>query len=276
VTRHTGRPNTGRQRSEDGPATEAARGGVTSWVDCHCHLQLVPEPAEAVLARAPHVSWLVVPGLDLATSQAALDLAAAHPGRVLAAVGLHPQNAERWPEERDRIAELVPGAIAVGETGLDFFRSLSPRDTQLEAFRGLLGIAVELDKPISVHCRDAFEQVYEELDRTGTGERAFMHCWSGGPRWTRRFLDLGVTFSFTCSVINGIDDMIRRGAALIPPGRAMVETDTPHLCSVDDSRKACEPSEIGSVGATLAFVWNMTCDEVAEATTATAHRIFRR
>ncbi|MGZ8784832.1 MAG: TatD family hydrolase [Acidimicrobiia bacterium] len=245
-----------------------------SWVDSHCHLQLIPEESDLVLSRAPHVSWLVVPGVDAATSRAALDLAEKHPGRVLAAVGLHPDNATRWPQERDRIAELVPRAIAVGESGLDFYRNRSPRLSQIKAFQELLGMAVQFNKPVIVHCRDAFEQVHRILEQTGTGQRAIMHCWSGGPHWARRFLDLGVTFSFSCPVISGIDDMIRRGVALMPPGRAMVETDAPHLCSSDNPKRACDPSEIGLVGATLALVWHMTCNEVAQTTTATALRVF--
>ena len=257
------------------PVTEAGSDGVgPAWVDSHCHLQLVPEESDVVLRRVPHVSWLVVPGLDAATSQAAVDLAEKHPGRVLAAVGLHPDNADRWPEERDRIAELIPRAIAVGETGLDFYRNLSPRRTQIQAFLDLLSMAVEFGKPVIVHCRDAFDQVHQVIEQTGTGERVIMHCWSGGPHWAGRFLDLGVTFSFACPAIVGIDDMIRRGAALMPPGRAMLETDAPHLCSSKDPKKACDPSEIGLVGAALALVWHMTCDEVAERTTATARRVF--
>ena len=262
-------------RPESMPATGTRTDApVPCWVDSHCHLQLVDDEPGAVLGRAPHVSWMVVPGVDAATSQAAVDLAGKHPGRVYAAIGLHPDRAASWPEERDQIAELVPRAIAVGETGLDFFRSHSPRQEQLEAFRGMLSLAVEFNKPLIVHCRDAFEQVHQILDQTGTGQRAIMHCWSGGPHWARRFLDLGVTFSFACPVITGIDDMIRRGAALMEPGRALVETDAPHLCSAADSNAACEPSEIGLVGATLALVWHMTCSEVAERTTATALRVF--
>ena len=68
--------------------------------------------------------------------------------------------------------------------------------------------------------------------------------------------------------------MIRRGAALVTPDRAMVETDAPHLCPSDDRENASEPADIGLVGASLSLIWKMTCDEVAEATTSTARRVF--
>ncbi len=244
------------------------------WVDSHCHLQLVDEAPDTMLERAPQVSWLVVPGVDATSSQAALALARRFAGRVFAAAGLHPDQAERWPEERNRIAELVPQAIAVGETGLDFYRNLAPRHVQLTAFRDLLDLAIEFDKPVIVHCRDAFREVHEIIQHTGTGERVIMHCWSGGPHWARRFLDLGVTFSFAGPVLFGTDDMIRRGAALVPPDRAMVETDAPHLCPSHHREKPNDPANIGLVGAALALVWQMTCDEVAAATTDTAVRLF--
>ena len=250
------------------------RGGL-DWVDSHCHLQLIDEEPETVLQRAPQVSWLVVPGVDGASSRAAVALAERFPGRVFAAVGLHPNHADRWSDELDRIVELVPQAIAVGETGLDFYRNLSARRNQLVAFRALLGAAVDYDKPVIVHCRDAFSEAHDVIEQTETGDRVIMHCWSGGPHWTRRFLELGVTFSFTDRVITGTDDMIRRGAALITPDRAMVETDAPHLCPSDDRENASEPADIGLVGASLSLIWKMTCDEVAEATTSTARRVFR-
>ena len=258
------------------PVAPVARDlGDPTWVDSHCHLQLINE-ADAVLKRAPLISWMVVPGIDAASSQAALDLAERLAGRVFAAVGLHPDHADRWAEERERIAQIAPRAVAVGETGLDYYRNLAPRDMQLAAFRGLLEVATVLDKPVIVHCRDAFREVYEEIEKTGTGDRMIMHCWSGGPNWTRRFLDLGVTFSFAGPVLIGTDDMIKRGAALITPDRTMVETDAPHHCPSHDRKRANEPAGIGLVGAALALVWGMTCDQVAAATTATARRVFGR
>lgn len=248
----------------------------TRWVDSHCHLQLMDEAPETIVERAPDVSWWVVPGVDAASSRESLSLANRLAGRVFGAVGLHPDFADRWQTEQSQIADLIPRAIAVGETGLDFYRNRSPRHQQLEAFRGLLELAVEFDKPVIVHCRDAFSEVYREIEQTGTGEQAIMHCWSGGPHWARSYLGLGVTFSFAGPVFSGIDDMIRRGAAFVSPDRAMVETDAPHLCPARDCGTANEPADLGLVGAALAQVWGTTCGHVSEVTSATAWRVFRR
>lgn len=244
------------------------------WVDTHCHLQLDGRPPKELLDRAASVDWVVAPGVDLESSRAAVRLAARNPGRVLAAAGLHPHAADRWPEERQGIAETARQAAAVGETGLDFYRNLSSRSHQLESFRDQIDLAAELRKPLVVHCRDAFADVYRLLDETGAGPAAVMHCWTGGPRWTRRFLGLGVKFSFAGPVAFPNGDTVRRGAAIVPPSRAMVETDTPYLTPPPHRGEPNEPAWVALVGRSLARVWGMDPDEVALITTENARRTF--
>lgn len=253
-------------------AGESPRG--EGWVDTHCHLQLDGRPPEVLLDRATSVDWVMTPGVDLDSSRAALRLAAWRPGRVRAAAGLHPHEASRWPEQEEGIVRLARGAAAVGETGLDFYRNLSSRSDQLESFRSQLELASELEKPVVVHCRDAFSDVHRLLEETGTGPAAVLHCWTGGPRWTRRFLDLGVTFSFAGPVAFPNGDTVRRGAALVPPRRAMVETDTPYLTPPPHRGKPNEPAWVALVGEALARVWGMDLSEVARITSRNAARTF--
>lgn len=248
------------------------------WVDSHCHLQLAEEDPERLLERAAEagVEWVVVPGTDAETSRRAAELAARFPDRVVASAGLHPHEARRWPEEREALAALAAGAAAVGETGLDLYRSLSPPDAQARAFAEQLRMAEELDKPVVVHCRDAFAEVHRHLEFTGTGRRAILHCWTGGPRWTRRFADLGVTFSFAGPVAFETGDTVRRGAEVAPPERAMVETDTPYLSPPPHRWEANEPARVVLVGAALAEVWGLAVDEVARITSDRAAVVFGR
>lgn len=222
------------------------------------------------------VEWLVCPGTDAASSQRALDLADRFPGRVLGAVGLHPHDAVRWADERDRIAELAAGAVAVGECGLDFYRNLSPREAQLEAFRDQIALAGDLDKPLIVHCRDAFGEVFDVLEATGAGPRTVLHCWTGGRRWTRRFADLGVVFSFAGPITFPTGDDVRLAAEVSPPERTMVETDTPFLTPPPDRHLPNEPAKVVEVGTALAGVWGMDAADVAALTSATAARVFHR
>lgn len=249
---------------------------MISWVDTHCHLHMSDESAAMLLDRASiaGVEWVVCPGTDAAGSEASAALAAQHPGRVLSTAGLHPHEASRWPEERDRIAELASSASAVGECGLDFYRNLSPAEAQRSAFREQLTLARDLGKPIIVHCRDAFAEVFDDIAWSGH-DRVVLHCWTGGPRWTKRFLELGVTFSFAGPVTFEGGDTVRLGAALVDPERTMVETDTPYLTPPPHRRDPNEPANVVRVGEALAEVWGMPVSEVARLTTAEATRVFR-
>lgn len=248
---------------------------VPSWVDTHCHLQLSEEAPGALLdrARSAGVSWVVCPGIDADTSGAAARLAGDDP-RVVATAGLHPHSADRWPDQEGDIVALAQEAAAVGECGLDFYRDLAPRPAQVEAFREQVALGASLGKPVVVHCRDAFAEVYQVLEASGWAPRAVLHCWTGGPRWTRRFADLGVTFSFAGPVTFPSGDTVRRGAAVAPPERTMVETDTPYLTPPPHREVPNEPANAVAVGEALAVIWGLEVAEVARITSATADEVF--
>jgi len=254
------------------PGTVPAMG----WVDTHCHLQLDEREPDELLARATDVDWVVVPGVDAESSKASAHLAGLNPDRVVATSGLHPHDAGLWAVQSAAITEMAEQAAAVGETGLDFYRTLSPPQEQIDSFRAQVGLAVDLGKPIIVHCRDAFAEVFSILDEMGAGPHTVLHCWTGGPRWTRRFLDLGVTFSFAGPVAFETGETVRLGAAQVPPERAMVETDTPFLAPPPHRGSANEPAWVALVGAALARVWDIPVEEVARVTSSNAARVFGR
>ena len=246
------------------------------WVDTHGHLFLLEDDPSAVLdrARAAGVDWVLCPGIDEATSRSAAAIAADHPDRVLWSAGLHPHDASAWVEVADAIEDLASGAAAVGECGLDWYRELAPRDAQIAAFRDQVRIASELDKPIIVHCRDAFRDVFDTLEEAALGERAVLHCWTGGPKWTKRFDGLGVTFSFAGPITYPTADAIRLAAEVSPPERTMVETDSPYLAPQSRRPGDNEPAFLPETGAMLAEVWGVSAAEVAQLTTDTARRVF--
>ena len=244
------------------------------WVDTHCHLQLDERDPAGLLEAAGDVRWVVVPGVDLATSRAARRLSRRFPGRVRFAAGLHPHEAARLSREWDGLRELMEEADAVGETGLDFYRNLSPRPAQVESFTAHLRAARQLGKPLVVHCRDAFREVHDLLQAEGAGPWVVLHCWTGGPKWTRRFADLGVTFSFAGPVAFATGDTVRRGAAEVPPDRALVETDTPYLAPPPHRGEPNQPAYVGLVGEALAKVWGMEPSQAARLTTTRAEKVF--
>lgn len=244
------------------------------WVDTHCHLQLDGRPPAELLSRAQDVDWVVVPGVDAASSAAAKALAAEFPHRVRWSAGLHPHDAEAWPDQRRTIEDLAAEASAVGETGLDYYRNLAPPEAQRRAFSDQIDLAREHSKPLIVHCRDAFADVHDMLADAALGERAVLHCWTGGPRWTKRFVELGVTFSFAGPVAFETGETVRLGAAHVPPSTAMVETDTPYLAPPPHRREQNEPAWVSLVGTALAEVWGLPLEEVAAFTAARAAHLF--
>jgi TatD DNase family protein len=260
--------------------------GGSTWVDTHGHLFLIEDDPRSVLERAAAVGvgWLMCPGVDVETSEAAWRLAEDFPASVLWSAGIHPHDAELWPALGDRIAELVESADAVGECGLDWYRELAPRDAQRLAFHEQLTLAEKHGKPVIIHCRDAFADVFDALSRTDLGDGAVLHCWTGGPRWTKRFAELGVAFSFAGPLTYATGDTLRLAAQHVPPERTLLETDAPYLTPEpvrSDARDQGgrgfvpnEPSYLPLTGSALASVWGVGDDEVARVTTENAERIF--
>ena len=248
---------------------------MTTWVDSHSHVFMLDDPPGAVdRAVAAGIDWLLVPGVDLETSLQARRLASDRPDRVLWATGLHPHDAERWDEERGRISTLAVEAAAIGEVGLDYYRNLSPHDDQRRAFRDQVQLASDLDKPVIVHTRDAFADVYEILGEADLGEKAVLHCWTGGPRWTKRFRELGATFSFAGPITYATGYTVRLGASEAPPERTLVETDTPYLTPEPHRSETNRPEWSILNGIALAEIWAMDVEDVARTTSENSERVF--
>jgi TatD DNase family protein len=249
---------------------------VAGWVDTHCHLYLMAEDTTAVIDRAVDagVSWLVCPGIDLESTLRARAIAGRHPDRVRWSAGLHPHQASEWEAQRGRLTSMAIEADAIGECGLDYYRDLSPREQQRAAFAEQVALADELGKPIIIHVRDAFADAYDILERAGLDGRAVMHCWTGGPRWTKRFDELGVTFSFAGPITYDTADAVRRGAAEAPRDRTLVETDSPYLTPTPHRGEENRPEWVAFNGVALGEVWGIGADDVAELTAAHAAVVF--
>lgn len=247
-----------------------------AWVDTHAHLFLMEDEPDRVLDRARDagVDWLLCPGVDAASSRRSRALADRLPDRVLWSAGLHPHSAADWPAAADEIAELALDADAIGECGLDWYRNLASREDQVLAFREQLDLAADLDKPVIVHCRDAFRDVFEMLAEADLGARAVLHCWTGGPKWTKRFRELDVTFSFAGPLTYPTGETLRLAARHAPRDRTMLETDSPYLTPEPLRGRANEPANVSLIGAALGQVWGVEIDEVARLTSETAARVF--
>jgi len=265
----SGSPETGSSARPEGPRV--------GWIDSHCHLPADPAEAAPLLdrARAAGIEWLVCVGTDLATSQAAVALAAAHP-EVHATVGLHPHDARNLADEWDGLVELAadPAVVAIGEAGFDLYYEHSPLDAQEAAFRAQIRLAHTTDRALVIHSRDAWDHTFRVLEDEGVPPRTVFHCFTGGPEEARRALDLGACLSFSGIVTFASASNLRAAAALAPRERILVETDSPYLAPVPHRGKPNEPALVAVVGAAVAAARDEAVDLVAEATRATTARIF--
>ena len=212
-------------------------------VDNHCHLDIEDgawlETADA-LARAAEVGVrrIVQIGCDLPGAQWAVDAALAHEALV-AGVALHPNEAPRLAAagrleealaEIERLARSHEKVRAVGETGLDHFRTgPEGRSAQVESFVRHIDLAKRLDKTLVIHDRDAHDEILDVLDAEGAPERWVMHCFSGNPRFARACLDRGAFLSFAGTVTFKNAQPVRDALAITPLDRVLVETDAPFL-----------------------------------------------
>lgn len=196
-------------------------------------------------------------------------------------VGLHPLDASLWQLDLDvQIRELAKSdkrVVAIGETGLDFFKA-DNHQWQIEVFRSQLQIARELDLPVIIHCREAatmMRQVCQEFWSEFGQVRGVMHCWSGTPTETQWFLDLGFYISFSGVVTFKNATQIQASAKLVPLDKLLVETDCPFLAPVPKRGKRNEPAFVAHVASYLAQLRGESLDTLADATTANARQLFR-
>jgi TatD DNase family protein len=213
-------------------------------VDNHCHLEMTLDgtdelgPAEALAAAAAvGVPRIVQIGCELDSARWSVEVAAAHEG-IVAGVALHPNEAPRlaaagtfeetWAEIQ-RLAE-APQVRAVGETGLDHFRTGEDgRAAQEESFRLHIDLAKRLGKTLVVHDRDAHDDVLRVVDDEGAPERVVMHCFSGDGEFAKACLDRGFWLSFAGTVTFKNAAPLREALVLAPLDRLLVETDAPFL-----------------------------------------------
>ncbi|MCA8941269.1 MAG: TatD family hydrolase [Planctomycetes bacterium] len=246
--------------------------------DTHCHLGYDdPNDGAPDVARARDagVELLLDVGIDLASSLRARARASQLDG-VFSSAGLHPNDCGKIDAEWGELERLCrsTACTAVGETGLDFFRDHTTPEQQIEAFERHLELAVEIDKPVIVHCRDAFDRTFEVLRRF-PGVRGVMHCFSGGPADAERALELGFYLSFAGPLTYKKSDELRAAAAAVPADRMLVETDAPFLPPQSRRGKRNEPALVVETLTKLAEVRGIEFEAAAERTTANARTLFR-
>lgn len=246
-------------------------------IDSHTHLDLCEPPNAQLVAAADAagVTRILTVGIDGASCRAALAAAEDFP-QVYAAIGRHP-NAARGFDDAD-LAELRALAahercVAIGETGLDFYREGAPAADQRRAFAAQIALARETGKPLVIHSRAAEEQTLAQLAAEADGVRVVMHCFSM-PARLRECVRRGYAISFAGNVTYRSAAELAESARLVPEERLLVETDAPYLTPQAVRRERNQPAFVAHTLAFVAQLRGVGVQALDAAVSANAARLF--
>lgn len=250
-------------------------------IDSHAHLDAEAFDADrdecVARALAAGVTRILTVGAGYGPVSAhrAIALAEKH-SQVWASVGLHPHDASHGTNAAElRSLAAHPKVVAIGETGLDFFKELSPRAAQQEAFELQIDIALEAKKPIIIHSRDAGEECIATLERKGASAvGGVFHCYAEDAAFAVRLRKINFLVSFPGTLTFKKAENVRAVCRDIPLDQIMVETDSPYMAPEPNRGKRCEPAFVLETARCLAQVKGLPLKEVAAITTSNALRLF--
>jgi TatD DNase family protein len=254
----------------------------TSLVDSHAHLDSKPftQDLDDVLAHAAQngVDQIITVGCDLQSSRASIELAWRY-ANVYAAVGIHPHDADSVDDavidELRGMIESCNRVVAIGETGLDFYRDRSLRERQEEAFRRHIRLAIENGKPLIIHDRDAHDDVLRIMqEENAAAAGGVLHCFSGDLVMARACVEMGFYLSFAGPLTYPKNDALREVAEQLSIDIMLVETDCPYLSPQSWRGKRCEPAYVRATAEKLAEVKGLSIEDVARVTSLNAWRLF--
>jgi TatD DNase family protein len=245
-------------------------------IDSHTHLDLCEPPdAELVAAAdAAGVTRMLTVGIDGASCRAALAAAEAFP-QVYAAIGRHP-NAARGFDDAD-LAELRAlsaheRCVAIGETGLDFYRDGAPREHQRRAFAAQIALARETGKPLVIHSREAARETLDQLAAEASGVSVVMHCFSM-PAQLQECLERGYAISFAGNATYKNAPELAQAAAVVPQDSLLVETDAPYLTPQAVRKQRNQPAFVVHTAAFIAQLRGVSGEQLDATVRRNAARV---
>ncbi len=247
-------------------------------IDIHCHLDFPDFDADRdnlIKKTLSEGVWMLTVGTGKESSKKAVEIAEKYDG-VFATVGVHPHDAdETFDVGYYRELAKHPKVVAIGECGLDVVRSRTKPVEQKEVFIRQIELALESDKPLILHIRNAHEKALDILKSyaSGFGLRGDVHFFSGKWEDAEKYLEMGFSFSFTgvITFTRDYDEVIKK----LPMEKIMVETDAPFVAPVSFRSKRCEPLYVKEVARRIAEIKNISYEEAAEITTENAIKLFK-
>ncbi len=252
-------------------------------IDSHAHLTFpeLSDRVDEVLGRCTEagVDRVITIGTDVEDAGKAIGLAEKYPGRVHAAVGVHPHEAEKVTDAD--LAAMVKlwdhsSVVALGEMGLDYHYDFANRDTQRSIFGQQLDMAARRAKPLIVHCREAFGDVILLLQEQGfVGRPVVFHCFTGTPDEALKLEEHGWRISFTGIVTFPRSAELQKIAKIYPKKAIMIETDSPYLSPVPVRGKhPNEPANVAHIARFLAGLRDVSFEELVEQTSRNTRQFF--
>lgn len=254
---------------------------MTSLIDTHTHLDFpqFDKDLDRVLTNAKKAGVVAVinAGTDELSSRRSYDLSHSYP-QVLASVGIHPHSADRVSTKWfDRLLHLAEddNILAIGETGLDYYRNLSSKENQIRLFKEHIRLACLVSKPLIVHSRDAHVETLNILKTEKLPPKVgVMHCFSGDRDQAEAFLELGFYISIAGPVTYPRSNTLRNLLRIIPSDRLLLETDSPYLPPQAYRSQRNEPAYIRLIYERVAEVMNQELDQLARQVYVNAVRLF--
>jgi TatD DNase family protein len=250
-------------------------------IDTHAHLDFPQfrDDLDQVLERAGQAGLVAIlnAGTDEASSKTSVNLSKKY-DKISASIGIHPHGSSRANARIIATLEEMAkdeNVLAIGETGLDFYRNLSPRDSQENLFREQVRLACRVQKPLIVHSRQAHAETLKILKEENLPEAVgVMHCFSGDRHWAEAFLDLGFYISLAGPVTYPGSHDLRELAKFIPSDRLLLETDAPYLSPQAYRGKRNEPAYIKLTYERVALALECSLEDLALQVYLNAIRLF--
>lgn len=253
-------------------------------IDSHAHLvkEFFADDQQLVIdnMNAANVKQIINPGVDLKSIPELIDLADRHKN-IYIGLGLHPHQANEWDKSSCQIIESHinhPKVVAIGECGLDFFYNNSPKEIQISTLKEQLKIAHKYNKPVIIHCRDAWEELFDILANGPKPIKGVLHCFTGSDKVVEQLKELDKDIDFYVS-FSGIltfpkAQEIQAAAKVVDDNKLLVETDCPFLAPHPMRGKRNEPAYVWYTAEKLAELRNQTLEEIAALCTQNAQRLF--